>query len=65
MACGISFLKMLITISLIKRTKVILIPIPKPLKTLVVTPKDEQSPMLRTKRGFSIRRPFVNVFNLF
>ena len=64
MAEGISFLKSEITISLIKRTKVILIPIPNPLKILVVTPNDEHKPILKTKSGFSTKNPFVNVFNL-
>ena len=34
-------------------------PIPNPLKTLVVTPKDEHKPMFKTNNGFSFINPFV------
>ena len=62
-ADGMSFLKRLMMISLIKRTNVMLSPIPIPLKTLVVTASDEQSPIERTKSGFSFTMPFVKILN--
>ena len=56
-----NFLKRLMTISLITRTNVMPIPIPIPLKILVVTPSEEQSPMFRTRSGFSFIKPFVKI----
>ena len=58
---GIPFLKIEITISLIRRTNVMLMPIPSPLKMLVVTPSEEQRPMFKTRSGFSLRNPFVKI----
>ena len=60
-ASGMWRLKILMMISLISKTKVIDKPIPSPLNILVVTASEEQSPIERTKRGFSFNIPFVKI----
>ena len=62
---GINFLKRLIMISLITRTKVIAQPIPKPFAKEVVTANEEHNPIIITRSGFSLIKPFVKMFKYF
>lgn len=61
---GIKFFNIDINILDINSTNVVATPIPKALKTEVVTAKEGQVPKTKTKVGFSLINPFVNTLIL-
>ena len=52
-------------ISLITRTKVIAKPIAKPFAKEVVTANEEHNPIIITRSGFSLIKPFVKMLKYF